>query len=107
MLRANPLVYACKIEKTTDGSWRGPCGQTRQALQIIAKGGLAKHVQIDEQSGAAQDGQDQAQREADKEKAALKIWRSLRGRRGGYSCCIVAIACLKGARLTLLVPVKG
>jgi hypothetical protein len=61
-------VYACKIKETTNGRWRGSCGEARKELEIVAQGRFAKHVQINEQSGAAQNGQDQAQRKADKEK---------------------------------------
>ena len=99
-------MYACKIEKTTNGSWRGACGQTRQALQIIAKGGLAKHVQIDEQSGAAQNGQEQAQ-ESTEEKTTVTISQRSAQARGAHSFCIIAVTSFNGSVLTLLVPVKG
>ena len=66
------VLYACKIKKTTDGRRCGAFGETRKTLQIIAQRCFARDVQIDEQSGAAQNGQNQAQRKTDKEKAALE-----------------------------------
>ena len=67
------FVYACKIKETTNGCRRCARGQTRQAVQVVAQRRFTRNVQIDEQSGAAQNGQDQAQRETDKEKAALRL----------------------------------
>ena len=46
-------------------------------LQVVAQGRFARNVQIDEQSGTAQNGQDQAQRKTDNEEPAL-ICRSLK-----------------------------
>jgi hypothetical protein len=66
------FAYACKIEETANGSRRGARGQAREAFKIIFEGRFAEHVQINEQSGAAQNGQDQAQRKTDQEKAALR-----------------------------------
>jgi len=40
-------------------------------------------------------------------KSGIEIANALGGGGSGYSFCIMAMACLKGSRLTLLVPVKG
>ena len=45
----------------------------RETLEVVTERRFARDVQIDEQNGAAQDGQDQAQRKADKEEATLRI----------------------------------
>jgi len=65
------FLYACKIKKTTDGRRCGAFGEARKTLQIIAQRCFARDVQINEQSGAAQNGQDQAQKAA-KEKATIE-----------------------------------
>src|SRR5207248_11746037 len=98
----------CKIKKTTDGRRCGAFGEARKTLQIIAQRCFARDVQINEQSGAAQNGQDQAQGKTDQEEAALKICGSFQSAAMHAHCfCTVAIDCLKGSKLTLLVPVKG
>jgi hypothetical protein len=61
------FMDACKIKETANGSRRCACGEARQAFQVVAQRGLARDVQIDEQSGAAQNGEDEAQGEADKQ----------------------------------------
>ena len=61
------FMYACKVKETADGCWRGARSQARQALQVIVERRFARDVQIHEQGGAAQNGQDQAQRETDAE----------------------------------------
>jgi hypothetical protein len=66
-------LYACKIKETANGRRRRACSQARSTLSLIAKRGVARDVQIDEQKRAAPNGKDKAQREADKEEAALKI----------------------------------
>ena len=71
LLRDEFALYACSIKETTNGCWRCACRQTRKALEVIAQGRLAGDVQINEQSGAAQDGQDQAQETAE-EKATIE-----------------------------------
>ena len=57
------FMYACKVKETTNGCRRGARGETRQALEVIVERRFARDVQIDEQSGAAENGEDQAQRE--------------------------------------------
>lgn len=65
------FMYACEIKETTNGGRRRARGKARKAFKIVAKGRFAKHVQINEQSGASQNGQDQAKKTAE-EKAALR-----------------------------------
>src|SRR6266446_1645330 len=66
-------LYACKIKETTNAGRRGPCGQARQTLEVFAQRRIERNVQIDEQNGASQNGQDQAQEIAhEKAKAALR-----------------------------------
>jgi hypothetical protein len=43
-------MYACEIEETTNGSGGCARGKTRKAFKIVAQGGFAKHVQVNEQS---------------------------------------------------------
>lgn len=84
---ASPLesiIYACKIKETADGCWRCACREARQAFQVLAQGSFARHVQVDEQSRAAQNGEDQAKRETDEEKAALKEVPNLGRRRVAF-----------------------
>jgi hypothetical protein len=64
-------MYACEIKETTNGGGRGARGKTRKTFKIVAQGCFAKHVQVNEQSGASQNGQDQAKETADEE-AALR-----------------------------------
>ena len=64
-------MYACKIKETTNGGGRRARGKARKAFKIIAQGRFAKHVQVNEQSGASQNGQGQAQKTAEEE-AALR-----------------------------------
>src|ERR1700751_4458767 len=67
------FMYACKVKETADGCRRGARGQ---ALEVIVERRFARDVQIHEQGGAAQNGQDQAQRETDaetQEKIALPL----------------------------------
>jgi hypothetical protein len=66
-------MCACKIKETANGSRRCACGEARQAFQVVASGRFAKFVQVNEQSGAPQNGQDEAQGETDKEEPALKL----------------------------------
>jgi hypothetical protein len=80
-LRRETYLYACKIKETTNGRWRSACGEARKALEVVTERRFARNVQIDEQSGAAQNGQDQAQRKTDKEEAALRICRSFEANR--------------------------
>ena len=105
-MRRETYLYACKIKETTNGRWRGARGEARKALEVVAQRRFARNVQIDEQSGAAQNGQDQAQRKTDKEEAALRnaSWRLLSVDR---LFALSAMTCLNGSALTLLVPVKG
>ena len=81
-------LYACKIKETANGGWHSARREARETLEVIAQRRFARDVQIDEQTGAAQDGQDQAQKAAD-EKAPLGNWRSLTGRR---DCCLILSA---------------
>ncbi len=68
LLSGNELfVYACKIEETTNGCRRCACSEARQTFQVVAQGSFAEHVQVDGQSRAAQNGEDQAQGKADTE----------------------------------------
>jgi hypothetical protein len=71
-LKREPFLYACKIKETADGRWRGAGSEARQTLQVVAQRGFTRNVQINEQSGAAPNGQDKAQRKTDKEEATLK-----------------------------------
>ncbi len=59
------FLYASKIEETTDGSRRGTRGQARQGLEVIAERRIEEYVQIDEQKRATQNGENEAQGEAD------------------------------------------
>ena len=107
--RLTKYWYACKIEETTDGRGCGACRQARATFQVISQRRFERNVPVDEQKRAAQNGQDQTQRQAD-EKATLKVNRSSTGevrRVLPYPFCITAITCFKGSVLTLLVPVKG
>ena len=63
-------MYACEIKETTNGGGGGARGKTRQTFKIVAQGRFAKHVQVNEQSGASRNGQDQAKKTA--EEAALR-----------------------------------
>lgn len=72
-MRRETHLYTCKIKETTNGRWPSTRGEARKALEVVAERRFARSVQIDEQSGAAPNGQDQAQRETDKEKAALRL----------------------------------
>jgi len=68
-------MYACKVKEAANGSGRCALGEERQAFQVVAKRSFAKHVQVNEQSGATQNGEDEAKRKADKEEAPLKLQR--------------------------------
>ena len=72
-LRRETSLYACKVKETTNGRWRGTRGEARKKLEVVAQRRFARNVQIDEQSGTAQNGQDQAERETDTEEAALRL----------------------------------
>jgi hypothetical protein len=72
-LKDETYLYACKIKETTNGRWRRSRSQARSTFQVLVERCIARDVQIDEQKGAAQNGQDQAQRKADKAEAALRI----------------------------------
>ena len=78
------ITYACKIKETANGCRRCACSEAWQALQIVAQGSFARNVQIDEQSRALQNGQNQAKREADEEKAAVEGVPNLRRRRSAF-----------------------
>jgi hypothetical protein len=128
------IMYACKIKETANGSRSCACREARQAFQVVACGRIAPNGEVDEYKRATKDGKNKAQGETHtqtQEKVELVFRRldtcttkdshSSRGicRRkrniGGdegfhspaLSPCIAAIASLSGARLTLLVPVKG
>src|SRR4029450_2594284 len=73
-LRREIFLYACKIKETTNGGRRGARSEARSTLQVVAQRRFTRNVQVDEQSGAAQNGQNQAQRQADEEEAALRIF---------------------------------
>jgi len=62
---AKHLCYACEIEETTNGGWRGARGQAREAVEVITARRIEKHVQIDEPKRTPESGQDQAQKFAD------------------------------------------
>ena len=79
-MRRETYLYACKIKETTNGRWRSTRGEARKALEVVTERCFAGDVQIDEQSRAAQNGQDQAQRKTDEEEAALRICRSFEAR---------------------------
>jgi len=49
-------MYARKVKETANGSWRCPFGKTWQTFQVIAKRSFAKHVQVNEQNEAPQNG---------------------------------------------------
>src|SRR5215475_1696531 len=100
-------MYACKIKETKNGSRRCACRETWQAQGVIAQRRFARDVQVNEQSRAAQNGQDQAQGETDKEEAALKLAKGLANKQNAHSFCMVCITCFKGSVLILLAPVKG
>src|SRR6516164_1828050 len=74
-------MYACKIEKSSNGSRRCARGEERQAFQVVAQRCFVEHVQVNEQNGAPQNGEDEAEGQTDKKEAALKLesWR-VRGR---------------------------
>jgi len=57
--------YACKIEETTNGGRRSPCGQARETVEVITARRIEKHVQIDESKRTQESGQDQAKKFAD------------------------------------------
>ena len=59
------FLYASKIEETTDGSRRGTRGEAWKALEVVTERRLEEYVQIDEQKRATQNGEDEAQGEAD------------------------------------------
>ena len=106
-------MYACEIKETTNGSGGCARGKAWKTFKIGAQGRFAKHVQVDEQSGASQNGQDQAKKIAEEE--AVKEWRSpdlgddyLPVQ--GYDVspfCMMSRTSLRGSMLTLLAPVKG
>jgi len=50
------FMYARKVKETANGSWRCPLGKTWQTFQVIAKRSFAKHVQVNEQNEAPQNG---------------------------------------------------
>jgi collagenase-like PrtC family protease len=77
-------MYACKIKETANGSRRSACSKTRQEVEVLAQRSFAEHVQVDEQTRASQNGQNQAKRETDEEKAALKEVPNLRKRRVAF-----------------------
>jgi hypothetical protein len=41
-------MYACKIEKTANGSWRCALSKAWQAFQVVAKRGIAPNGEFDE-----------------------------------------------------------
>jgi hypothetical protein len=60
-------MYACEIKETTNGSGGCARGKAWKTFKIGAQGRFAEHVQINEQSGASQNGQDQAKKIAEEE----------------------------------------
>jgi hypothetical protein len=58
------VVYACKIKKATDGSRCSSGRQTGQTFKVVAQRRVTQHVPIDESTGAAEDGEDEAERKA-------------------------------------------
>ena len=58
-------MYACEIKETTDGSWGCACGEARQAYQVVAQRSVAPNGEVNEYKRAAQDGEDEAQGQAD------------------------------------------
>ena len=78
LVRHEIILYACKVEETTNGSWSCARGEARQAFQVIAKGRIAPNGEFDERKRAAKNGEDQAQETAE-EKATLvraEAWSS-------------------------------
>jgi hypothetical protein len=71
-------LYACKIKETTNGRWSGACGEARQALEIVIERTIAQNGELNERTRAAQDGEDEAQGEADtKEQEKVEVPSSL------------------------------
>ena len=60
-------MYACEIKETTNGSGGCARGKAWKTFKIGAQRRFAKHVQVNEQSGASQNGQDQAKKIAEEE----------------------------------------
>jgi hypothetical protein len=73
LVRCEILLYASEIKEAANGSRRCACHETRQAEGVIAQRRFARNVQVDEHSGAPQNGQDEAEGETDKDEAALKL----------------------------------
>jgi len=69
-------LYACKIKETANGGWRRARREARETFEVVAQRRFARDVQIDEQTGAAQVREDEAQKAAD-EKAPLGNWPKL------------------------------
>jgi hypothetical protein len=82
------FMYACKIKETTNGCRGCARGKTRKAFKIVAQRRFAKHAQINEQSGASQNGQDQAKETAEEEAALRSVGFQTSG----------TITCLAGLR---------
>src|SRR6476660_3941 len=123
------FVYARKIKETANGSRRCACGEARQEVEVVAYGRVAPNGEVDERKRATTDGKDEAQGETHTQKQEkvepvflrstvvrlkprdLLAKKSMAGREIYYSPalspCIAAVACVKGSKLTLLVPVKG
>jgi hypothetical protein len=91
-------VYACEIKETANGCRRGARGKTRKALEVIVERCIAQDGKLNESKPVAEASEDETEKIAE-EKAPLGRQR--------HAYCIAAIACLKGSKLTLLVPVKG
>ena len=77
LVRRKIVLYACKVKEAANGSRRCALNKAWQAFQVVAEGRFAKHVRVNEQNRAPQNGQDEAQGQADKEELALKLegWR--------------------------------
>src|SRR4029079_10854952 len=85
--------YACKVKETANGSRCCAFGEARQAFQVIAQWRFAKHVQVNEQGRAPQNGEDKAQRKAHaraQEKVGFPspFYRSRSGEGGCRSFCL-------------------
>jgi hypothetical protein len=71
LVRRAIILDTSEIKETTNGSRRCARGQTRQAQGVIAQRRFARNVKSMSKGGAAQNGQDEAQGETDKEETAL------------------------------------
>jgi hypothetical protein len=58
------VLYASKIKETADGSRCGIGSEARQETEELTSWRIEEHGRIDERNGAAQNGEDEAQRKA-------------------------------------------